>query len=126
VTGAVSRSVGELSRFGLIWWLPAGGVGNGLDAEGWAPILEVRPDELARILPALAAAGIAGYAAPALPGRRRLSRRRTTETLFRLWVASTRYSAAEDVLRRLFADAKADPGPAAVRPAAPDSRAGRS
>jgi hypothetical protein len=41
MTVPVSRPVARLGRFGRLWWLPAGGHGNGLDDCAWAPVLQV-------------------------------------------------------------------------------------
>ena len=49
MTAQVSRPVAHAGRFDRLWWLPAGGHGNGLDDESWAPVLEVSR----QIVPAL-------------------------------------------------------------------------
>ena len=63
-------------RPGRLWWLPAGGFGNGLDDAAWAPVLEISEQIVPDVLRALANAGVPGYAAhggdwspPRLPGR---------------------------------------------------------
>jgi hypothetical protein len=83
-----SLGPGPLAR---AYWLPPHGHGNGLDAPAWAPIADVPPDDVEALLAALRVAGVPGYAAGVGPPGKRRS--------YRLWVASLRYSAAEEVLR---------------------------
>jgi hypothetical protein len=73
------------------YWLPPHGHGNGLDAPFWAPIADVPAKDVEALLDALREAGVPGYAAEVGPPgpRRRV----------RIWVASLRYSTAEDALR---------------------------
>lgn len=73
------------------YWLPPHGHGNGLDAAAWAPIADVATQDVEFLLDALRDADVPGYAAEVgPPGRRRRCR---------IWVASRRYSSAEDALR---------------------------
>ena len=61
MTAPVSRSDGQHERHGRpgrLWWLPAGGDGNGLDDQAWAPVLEVSRRVVPALLDALAAAGV--------------------------------------------------------------------
>jgi hypothetical protein len=74
-----------------IAWLPAGGLGNGLTADAWAPVLDVEARLAVTLLDLLAAAGVAGYAAPT---------RSRSDAPWRLWVATGRYATAEAVLLR--------------------------
>jgi hypothetical protein len=62
-----------------LYWLPPGGIGNGLDAPSWAPIIDADASDLMLLLDELRAAGIAAYAA-------RLGRpHRRAPSLFRIW-----------------------------------------
>jgi hypothetical protein len=73
------------------YWLPPHGRGNGLDARAWAPIADVPARDVEFLLDALRDADVPGYAAKVgPPGLRRQCR---------IWVASLRYSTAEDALR---------------------------
>lgn len=73
------------------YWLPPHGHSNGLDAPAWAPIADIPTQDVELLLAALRVAGVPGYAAAVGPPGKRRS--------YRLWVASLRYSAAEEVLR---------------------------
>ncbi len=72
MTAPISRPAGQPARPGRLWWLPAGGYGNGLDDAAWAPVLELSGQVVADVLRALADAGVPGYAAPAHPPGYRL------------------------------------------------------
>jgi hypothetical protein len=76
------------------YWLPPGGIGNGLDAETWAVLIDADASELILLLDTLRSAGIAAYAA-------RLDRlgRRRPRSLFRIWVDTWTHARAEDVIR---------------------------
>jgi len=71
-----------------MWWLPRRGIGNGLDATGWAPILDVDPARVDELLEALGRCAIAAFAGAAATGSGAVT----------LWVATERWSAAEDLL----------------------------
>jgi hypothetical protein len=90
VTAAAHRHTQLADPLGIAW-LPAGGLGNGLTADAWAPVLDVDARLAVTLLDLLAAAGVAGYAAPT---RHRL------HASWRLWVATSRYATAEAVLLR--------------------------
>ncbi len=76
------------------YWLPPGGIGNGLDADTWAAVVDADPGHLVLLLDTLRAAGIAAYAA-------RLNKQdRTSPSLVRIWVDTWAYSRAEDVIRQ--------------------------
>jgi len=79
---------------GRAYWLPPGGIGNGLDAETWAVLIDADASELILLLDTLRATGIAAYAA-------RIDRlgRRAPVSVFRIWVDTWTYSRAEDVIR---------------------------
>ncbi|HYB86633.1 MAG TPA: hypothetical protein VEC76_07275 [Streptosporangiaceae bacterium] len=76
------------------YWLPPGGIGNGLDAETWAVLIDADASELILLLDTLRDADIAAYAA-------RLDRRgrRRPSSLFRIWVDTWTHARAEDVIR---------------------------
>jgi hypothetical protein len=95
---------------GRLGWLPAQGIGNGLDDQGWAPILDVDPVVVQPLLRQLRAAGVPAHAAP-LPARRR-SRRRSA---WQIRVGSTHWSAAEECLRSALPALLQQFGPGVVR-----------
>ena len=73
MTASVTRPAEHLRRFGRLWWLPAGGLGNGLDDDSWAPLLEVNADIVGLLLEAFRIAGVPAHAALAHPTARRLA-----------------------------------------------------
>jgi hypothetical protein len=76
------------------YWLPPGGIGNGLDAETWAVLIDADAGEMILLLDTLRDAGIAAYAARLDgPGRRGPS------SPFRIWVDTWTRARAEDVIR---------------------------
>jgi hypothetical protein len=76
------------------YWLPPGGVGNGLDAATWAVLVDADASQMILLLDTLRDADIAAYAA-------RLDRlsRRMPSSLFRIWVDTWTHARAEDVIR---------------------------
>jgi hypothetical protein len=79
------------------YWLPPGGIGNGLDAETWAVLIDADASELILLLDTLRDADIAAYAARlGRPGRGRSS------SVFRIWVGTWTRSRAEDVIREVL------------------------
>ncbi|HET6188619.1 MAG TPA: hypothetical protein VFE59_16715 [Trebonia sp.] len=80
---------------GRAYWLPPGGIGNGLDAESWVPLVDVRVGQVTGLLQALREAGIAGYAAH--PDR---FGRSSPGSAFRVWVDTWTHARAEDVVAR--------------------------
>jgi len=97
MTAPVSRPAEHSARLGRLWWLPAGGYGNGLDA-AWAPVLEVSEQIVPDVLRSLANAGVPGYAAPAHPPGYRLRDRSRQPETYRLWVGASAHGRAEQVL----------------------------
>jgi hypothetical protein len=94
MTVPVSRPVARLGRFGRLWWLPAGGYGNGLDDCAWAPVLQVSGQIVPQLLSALREAAVPAYAARARQPRH--SGRQPEN--FQLWVGASAYGRAEAVL----------------------------
>jgi hypothetical protein len=101
MSASASRSQQWPERFGLLWWLPAGGKGNGLTDQAWAPVANVPADLVPDLLAELRAARVPAYAAPAAPPRRSSARRakRRGEGSCHLWVGTSAYSRAEETLR---------------------------
>jgi hypothetical protein len=103
---SVSRLVAQPQQFGRLWWLPPGGISNGLSDDSWAPILEIDSDLVDPLLAALGARGVPAYAAAtlehrsghrlaALPGPRAHAKRGPSH---RVWVGCSAYGRAEETL----------------------------
>jgi hypothetical protein len=90
MSASIARPVTQPQRFGRLWWLPSGGIGNGIDDDAWAPILDVSADLVVPLLAALREAGVPGYAA----------RRRGAESGYQLWVGSSAHGRAEEALMK--------------------------
>lgn len=100
----------DRTRFGRLWWLPSNGYGNGLDDVGWAPIVDVIPSAVEPILQALLEEGVAAYAVPlGRGGTPRIHR------VYRLWIGTSRYNAAEDTLMKLLPELDQRAGGPVVR-----------
>ena len=80
-------------------WLPPGGHGNDLTAVGWAPVADLPAAIIEAVLDLLSTAGIPAYTAPApLPVRNTLPAAPQRGDLWRLWVGSTSFAHAENLL----------------------------
>lgn len=77
------------------FWLPPFGHGNGLAADGWAPVLDVDARTARRLLGALGARGTAAFSAPTSL-RATLGRGAVP---WRVWVDVAHYAYAQDVIR---------------------------
>jgi hypothetical protein len=84
------------------YWLPPLGTGNGLPALAWAPIADLSEREAVVMLDVCAQRGIAAFTGPRDGGRPQ--RRRV---IYRVWVDSRRFGAAEDALRRALNEVRA-------------------
>jgi hypothetical protein len=94
MTAPVSRPAAQPGRFGRLWWLPAGGYGNGLDDQAWAPVLQVSGQVVPQLMSALREAAVPAYAA-----RLRQPRDRGWQSeSYQLWVGASAYGRAEAVL----------------------------
>jgi hypothetical protein len=98
MSASASRPLRQPERFGRLWWLPGEGEGNGLDDTGWAPLAVGDIGVIRALIAELTGAGVAAFAAPVT---RRPSRRGTRPSAdrYQLWVGTSRYSRAEDILR---------------------------
>jgi hypothetical protein len=70
-------------------WLPHRGLGNGLDTDVWAPVLEITGPVAVALLDVLATAGVPAFASPLRP---------EPSDVWRLWVGTSRYHTAEQTL----------------------------
>ncbi|MGH3171439.1 MAG: hypothetical protein ACRDN0_36960 [Trebonia sp.] len=102
MTAPVSKPATRYGGFGRLWWLPSGGIGNGLDDESWVPILEISGRIVTEVLAALCRAGAPAYAAPARPAARRLRDRSGRPPGYQLWVGGSAYGEAESALIALM------------------------
>jgi hypothetical protein len=91
------------------YWLPPRGIGNGLDAQTWAVLVDADASQLILLLDELREAGIAAYAARV----DRLGRRAAAST-FRIWVDTWTHARAEDVVRKVLTQRVKVPSPALV------------
>jgi|SRR5579875_928217 hypothetical protein len=98
MTAPASRPAARTSPAGRLWWLPAGGYGNGLDDTAWAPVLEISEQVVADVLGELRNASVPGYAAPAHSPGELLRDRPRRPAAYRLWVGASAYGRAEEVL----------------------------
>lgn len=83
-----------------MFWLPPGGIDNGVWASAWAELADLDADDIDAVLGLLARADVGGYVAT--PGGR--ASRRQKLIVHRLWVDSLRYHKAEDLLMAYFND----------------------
>lgn len=83
-------------------WLPPGGRDNGLAASSWAPIADIPAERVSPVLEALRKADIPAHAAPAPPPVRVLTPADRQRHPWRLRVASSSYSKAQDLLMLLL------------------------
>lgn len=88
------------ARFDVMFWLPPGGVANGVRADAWAELADLGDEDITPVLRLLADAHVGGYVAT--PGGQ--AQRRGQRPVHRLWVDSLRYRAAEDLLMAYLHD----------------------
>jgi hypothetical protein len=88
------RPLGDPARFDVMFWLPPGGIDNGVWAGAWAELADLDADDVDAVLGLLASADVGGYVAT--PGGR--AHRRGQLVVHRLWVDSLQYHKAEDLL----------------------------
>ena len=80
-----------------LYWLPPGGIGNGLNAQTWAPLLDIDAGNLVLLLDSLRDADIAAYGA-----RMDRPERDRSSSTFRLRVDTWTHARAEDVAREVL------------------------
>jgi hypothetical protein len=97
MAASFSSSWHRFQAAGRPYWLPPGGIGNGLDAQTWAVLVDADASILILLLDTLHEAGIPAHAA-------RLDRlgRRAPASLFRVWVDTWAHARAEDVIREVL------------------------
>ena len=77
---------------GVVFWLPPGGIDNGVWASAWAELADLESTDITPVLGLLADADVGGYVAT--PGGHAFER----PVIHRVWVDSLQYHRAEDVL----------------------------
>ncbi|SRR6266568_1062809 len=102
MAASVSRPAEQIGQRGRLWWLPAGGYGNGLDDEAWAPVLEISEEAVPAVLSALGEADVPAYAAPARSAASRLRDHTGRPEGYQLWVGASAYGRAEMTLVRVM------------------------
>ena len=94
-----SRPMGNPAQFDIMFWLPPGGIDNGVWATYWAELADLEVSDVDPVLALLADADVGGYVAT--PGGTRARPERSP--IHRLWVDSLQYHRAEDVLMTYLA-----------------------
>ena len=92
----------QVTTRGRPFWLPPGGWGNGLDAESWAAVVDVRGELAATLLlHDLRDAAVPAYAAVLRPPQPDAAHRRSsTGVHVRIWVGNDAYGRARETLLR--------------------------
>jgi hypothetical protein len=97
VTASPSSPWDRFPAAGRAYWLPPGGIGNGLTAHTWAELVDVDASILILVMDTLRDAGIPAHAA-----RVDWLGRRAPVSVFRIWVDTWVHSRAEDVARQVL------------------------
>jgi len=90
------RPLSAIGHRDIMFWLPPGGVDNGVFAACWAELADLGVADIEPVLSRLADADVGGYIAT--PGGMR------ARDTHRLWVDSLQYHRAEDVLMSYLHD----------------------
>ncbi len=97
-----SRGMHRQERLDRLWWLPRGGLGNGIEDHAWAPIAEVSDEIAAPLLEAFRTTGIAAYAASVQPAPGRRAARSQSGAIQRIWVGTSAYGRAVETLIKVM------------------------
>lgn len=92
-----SSSWHRFRGMGRAYWLPPGGIGNGLNAQTWAVLVDADATILILLLDTLREADIPAHAV-----RLDLLGRRWPTSMFRIWVDTWTHARAEDVVREVL------------------------
>jgi hypothetical protein len=92
-----SSSWRRFEAMGRAYWLPPGGIGNGLEARTWAVLVDADASILVLLLDTLREAGIPAHAVRLDP-----LGRRAPASAFRIWVDTWTHARAEDVVREVL------------------------
>ena len=96
---SVIRPLEDIASCEIPYWLPPGGIDNGVWADTWELIADLDSADVATVLGLLAMADVGGYVA--IPGGRR-ARARGRPVPYSLWVDAAQYGLAEDLLIRFM------------------------
>ena len=88
------RPLEDIAACEIPYWLPPGGIDNGVWADTWELIADLDSADVPTVLGLLAMADVGGYAA--VPGGRRARARGPVP--YTLWVDAMQYGLAEDLL----------------------------
>ena len=97
MASAVSSSWHQFRAMGRAYWLPPGGIGNGLNAQTWALLVDADASILMLLMDTLREADIPAHAV-----RLDLLGRRSPASMFRIWVDTWTHARAEDVVREVL------------------------
>lgn len=105
---SVIRPLEDIASCEIPYWLPPGGIDNGVWADTWELIADLDSADVATVLGLLAIAEVGGYVA--IPGGRRARARGPVP--YSLWVDAMQYGLAEEVLIKLMQSRQAGPAKA--------------
>jgi hypothetical protein len=97
MAASFSSSWRRFREAGRAYWLPPGGIGNGLDAATWAELVDVDASILILLMDTLRDAGIPAHAV-----RLDWRGRRASASVFRIWVDTWSHARGEDVARQVL------------------------
>jgi hypothetical protein len=97
MTASFSSSWHRFESMGRAYWLPPGGIGNGLRAQTWAVLVDADASILILLLDSLREADIPAHAV-----RLDTLGRRAPASVFRIWVDTWTHARAEDVVREVL------------------------
>jgi hypothetical protein len=105
---SVIRPLEDIASCEIPYWLPPGGIDNGVWADTWELIADLDSADVATVLGLLAIAEVGGYVA--IPGGRRARARGPVP--YSLWVDAMQYGLAEEVLIKFMQSRQAGPAKA--------------
>lgn len=99
MSASVHHSLPRLRQFGRLWWLPFNATGNGLDDTAWTLLADLDGSIVDAVLAELRAAGVPAHAAPVPRSQQPSPPHAKLPDRFHLWVGTSAYGRAEDILR---------------------------
>lgn len=98
MASSLIRPLEDVAACGIPYWLPPGGMDNGVWADTWELITDLDSGHVATVLGLLADVEVGGYAA--IPGGRRARARGAVP--YSLWVDAMQYGLAEEIIIRFM------------------------